>query len=344
MKKLFFSLLAVAAMASCSKSELAERPVVGQDVEILAKSNALSISMRAPFEGTIASDNELTACVLVSTATGSYSTLLNTDKEMVFSDDAANANSEVGFKTTPCFFPADGSKVYLCGFHPLTGWTELVANGPSYYFPLDGKSDLMAAAEQETDKAEALAGTYPTLTFKHLLTQLVIKVKAEDTNAITSWGKITDMYLTKAAGADFKAWAGVVKGQDTATFRADDEGNNLTSLACYSVDADGALTDDAFADTELTVPADDEPVAVAYSLVQPVDTTTEHYTLVVKTENHSDEYPVKITLKNTSDADFTGSTTGYAFEISLNFKASAIQAKATVTKWNEGGKTNVDIE
>ena len=45
MKKLFFSLLAVAAMASCSKSELAERPNIdGGDVEILAKSTALSIS------------------------------------------------------------------------------------------------------------------------------------------------------------------------------------------------------------------------------------------------------------------------------------------------------------
>ena len=67
MKKLFFSLLAVAAMASCSKSELAERPNIdGGDVEILAKSTALSISTRAPFEGsTIDATHNLVAITRV---------------------------------------------------------------------------------------------------------------------------------------------------------------------------------------------------------------------------------------------------------------------------------------
>lgn len=348
MKKLFFSLLAVAAMASCSKSELADRPNIDRDnVEIMASSVAKSIT-RTPYEGSIDTGNELTARVLVSGTQGDYSTLLNTDKKMVFANDAADANSQVGFATTPCFFPADGSKVYLSGFHPFDGWTEIVENGPNYYFAIDGKSDLMAAAEQATDKAEALAGTYPTLTFKHLLTKLVIKVQAEDENAITSWGKITDMYLTKAAGATIKAWAQVKKSEDTATFRADDEGNNLDKLACYGYDATGAPTDTAFATTELTVPDTDAgevaPI-VAYSLVQPVTAAEKHYTLVIKTEKYTTEYPIDLTLyqKGTSDA-FTGDTTGYAFEIALTFKAKAIQAKATVTKWNEGGNTNVDIE
>ncbi len=83
MKQLFFSLLAVAAMASCSKSELAIRPEVIGDVEIMAKSNALSIdadaSSRAPFEGTIdnTNGNSLTAQVLASKTSGNYSTLYN---------------------------------------------------------------------------------------------------------------------------------------------------------------------------------------------------------------------------------------------------------------------------
>lgn len=74
MKKLFFSLLAVAAMASCSKSELAERPNIdGGDVEILAKSTALSISTRAPFEGsTIDATHNLVAKVWATKSKGDY--------------------------------------------------------------------------------------------------------------------------------------------------------------------------------------------------------------------------------------------------------------------------------
>ncbi|MDE6508552.1 MAG: fimbrillin family protein [Alistipes sp.] len=348
MKKLFFSLLAVAAMASCSKSELANRPNIDRDnVEIMASSVAKSIT-RTPYEGNIATDNELTARVLVSETAGDYSTLLNTDYKMVFSDVASNANSQVGFATTPCFFPADGGKVYLSGFHPYDGWTEIVTNGPNYFFAIDGKSDLMAAAEQATDKAEALAGTYPTLTFKHLLTKLVIKVQAEDDNAITSWGKITDMYLTKAASSAIRAWAQVKKSEDTATFRADNDGNNLDKLACYSYDENNKPTDTEFSAIALTVPdteAGEVAPAVAYSMIHPVTATEKHYTLVVKTEKHTEEYPIDLTLYKKGSTDvFTDPTTGYAFEISLTFKAKAIQAKATVTPWAEGGNTNVDIE
>ena len=53
MKKLIFSVLAVAAMASCSKSELVERPVVDGDVAIKLTSEVLTVkqAIKAPFEG-----------------------------------------------------------------------------------------------------------------------------------------------------------------------------------------------------------------------------------------------------------------------------------------------------
>ena len=68
MKKLYVPVLALLTLASCSKSELANRPVVENDmVEIMATSKALTIETRAPFEGQIASNNTLTAVVLGST-------------------------------------------------------------------------------------------------------------------------------------------------------------------------------------------------------------------------------------------------------------------------------------
>ena len=50
MKKLYVPVLALLTLASCSKSELANRPVVENDmVEIMATSKALTIETRAPF-------------------------------------------------------------------------------------------------------------------------------------------------------------------------------------------------------------------------------------------------------------------------------------------------------
>ena len=70
MKKVFLSALAIAAMASCSKTELSNTP--DGSVEIKAKSTALSISTKSPYEGTISSGNPLTAQVLVSKTDGNY--------------------------------------------------------------------------------------------------------------------------------------------------------------------------------------------------------------------------------------------------------------------------------
>ena len=57
------------------------------------------------------------------------------------------------------------------------------------------------------------------------------------------------------------------------------------------------------------------------------------------------EKTVDIDLKGENDTDaFTGNTAGYAFTVTLNFKATEIKATATVTDWKEGGETTVDVE
>ncbi|MCM1249812.1 MAG: fimbrillin family protein [Alistipes sp.] len=363
MKKLFFSLLAVAAMASCSKSELSERPVVcpeASDVEILASSNAKGITTRTPFENPISATNLFTAQVLVSLTSGDYSTLWNdADDQMEFT----NSTDSIGFKTTASYYPADGSTVYLSGFYPSTGWTESPDGKRSYVnYSIDGKTDVMAAKEVSGDKAKAqdedeLA---PKLEFEHLLTQLVVKVEAADSAAYKAWGEITDMYLIKAAGHTTNERAifpqvRVTPGTAATTCRVDDDANYLTSLPCFGIDATDGATDiefgkdasDAAAPVKLPVLEDDEePVAVAYTLVTPVTATEKHYTLVIKTKNHTNEYVIPVTLK-TADATpavFTAATTGYAFDVVLTFSATEILAKATVADWKEGGVTEIPVQ
>ena len=95
MKKLYVPVLALLTLASCSKSELANRPVVENDmVEIMATSKALTIETRAPFEGQIADGNNLTAVVLGSTTSGDYTetTPRYCDGEMTFADNTTAAS------------------------------------------------------------------------------------------------------------------------------------------------------------------------------------------------------------------------------------------------------------
>lgn len=367
MKKLFFSMLAVAAMASCSKSDLIERPTtsVAGDIEILASSNAKGVTTRTPFEGAITSDNKLLAQVLVSQKSNDYTTLWNTEDDQM---EFANSTDSIGFKTTACYYPADGSTVYLCGFYPATGWTKNSSNQQVYV--IDGKTDVMTAKEVSGNKKDAQDKTKvaPKLTFEHLLTQLVVKVEATDSAAYKAWGKITDMYLTNAAGhvgsggVGIKQEVRVTPGTGATVYRADDAtGDALTTLACYGIEKGDSTTNVVFgkdntnaaAPVKLPVPDKDkgeEAVAVAYTLVTPVSATgtpvtEKHYTLVIKTENHTDAKSIDITLK-TNDATpvaFATSTVGYAFDIVLTFSATEIMAKATVTDWKEGGVTEIPV-
>ena len=123
MKKLYVPVLALLTLASCSKSELANRPVVENDmVEIMATSKALTIETRAPFEGSIASNNTLTAVVLGSTTTADYTTTY-CDGEMTFTDDNTTAASFA----TPQYYPVNDDMVYLCALYPTpaTDWQNI---------------------------------------------------------------------------------------------------------------------------------------------------------------------------------------------------------------------------
>jgi len=196
MKKLYVPVLALLTLASCSKSELANRPVVENDmVEIMATSKALTIETRAPFEGQIASDNKLSAVVLASATTADYTTRY-CDGVMEFTDNTTAASFD-----TPQYYPVSDATIYLCALYPtaLADWKD-IATTAKYTF--DGKTDVMAAAEVSGKKSTAMANTVPAFTFNHLLTKLVVKVKAENEAAQNVWGDITGISLVKANNGD----------------------------------------------------------------------------------------------------------------------------------------------
>lgn len=350
MKKLYVPVLALLTLASCSKSELANRPVVENDmVEIMATSKALTIETRAPFEGQIASDNTLTAVVLGSTSTGDYTetTPRYCDGEMTFTDDNTTA---VSF-ATPQYYPVSDATIYLCALYPtaLADWKD-IATTAKYTF--DGKTDVMAAAEVNGKKSTAMAGTVPSFEFKHLLTKLVVKVKAENEAAQNVWGDITGITLVKAMNDAVFDTAEVTLATGAAATGTAFSNPATDGMAFYRIDA-AAYTDNAVDDADNKIALTTTAEEVAYSLVAPItaENGVKHFTLSVDTklgetvttrEVSFDLYKAKVGEED--PAVFSGDTQGKAFEVTLTFKATEIVAKATVTDWVKGGNSEVEIQ
>lgn len=339
MKRLFVSMLAIAAMASCSKNETEPVSDAGADkVEIMAKSVTRSIETKAPFEGTIGNSSSLTARVLVSATSGNYTTTYH-DGQMTFND---NGTTQVGFNTTPAYYPVDGSTLYLCGLYPADENWKNPTTTVDYEF--DGKTDIMAAAEASSSKSQAQAQSYPTLAFNHLLTKLVVKVKAEDQAAIDSWGNITDLVLTQAGGTTPYTKATVT----LATGAAETGTAFSTTKSDFPFYTMTGTTYNEVAFTSQSVALTTDAANLAYSLVAPITATgSNDFKLKIKTQKGLDpalENEVTIGLQQTAGGAFSGDTQGKSFEITLTFKATEIKAKATVTDWVKGGSASAEIQ
>ena len=328
-------MLAVAAMASCAKSELAERPAAAGEVELKLGSTVYGIESRAPFIGTIGNTASLTARVLVSTATGVY-----------FESPGANyvANSTVTFTdeatqqslSPNAYYPANGDAVYLLGLYPANTWT--FNNSTDVTLDFTGNQDIMFATEVSSTKALAQAGNYPVLAFKHQLARYDIKVKG-DSEAAEYWGKIKGMELSGGKnGSVPESQCKVTFADGSVTFDGSDP------IHFYLV-----KNGNDYSDTQVGIGAGDADyitlteteTLAAYAMVAPVTFTNQndYITLKVFTENGKaggEEVKVKLT-------DSTGSpylnvpTTGKVFTITLNFTSTEITPKASVDEWEDNG-------
>ncbi len=339
MRKSMFSLLAVAAMASCTQSDVVEL-VPNEKVEIKLTSSAIAAETvtRAPYEGTIGSGNTLTAKVLASATSQSYTAnALYANDVMEFTD---NGTTAVGF-ATPKYYPADNSALYICGLYPSTGWADPANDECKFTF--NGSQDVMVASEQSSTKDASKGGSYPALTFKHLLTQLVVKAVAENQAAIGAWGNLTDITLTKVGSNDPTSAVTVTLSAGTA----DESSAFATPLTGgMSFWVKGASPEAVFASQTKALTTGGEEVA--YSLVAPLKnaTGTADYTLAVKTANSGTTpvaVPVNLKQKGSNNA-YTASTQGQKFIITLTFKATEIKATATVEDWKEEGGSSEDIQ
>lgn len=196
MKKTFLSLLAVAAMASCTETNVeqitdgAGGGTTWTPVKVAASVNQSGTEAltRTPYEGVIAEDNPFTARVLAyEELTGAAIDWANPGRAVKNADITFTGGGYYGYDE-PYYYPASG-QVYVMGFYPADRW---INDGTDVSF--DGSDDVMLAQKITTNKALADQGTYPRLQFRHRLTALVIKVKGLEER----WGKITGVELIAA--------------------------------------------------------------------------------------------------------------------------------------------------
>ena len=174
MKKFILSILAIAAMASCTKtSEDDVDPNVPVEIKLGGSITALSKAA--------VTTNTFTAQVASSGITNNYTTSLWSGKKK----KKINVNNGSVTFTQTEYYPNDGGTVYMKGFAP-----QATINAGQVAYTISGKEDIMVTSEISGSRTD---NTNKELTFNHLLTQLKFKLVAEDADAITYWGSITSI-------------------------------------------------------------------------------------------------------------------------------------------------------
>lgn len=366
MKKVIL-MLAVAAMASCSKSDVESRP----DLNIKLRSNAVeAVAGTRVYEGQIAAANTLTAKVMASKTSKQYGANLYADGTMTFSDNTTAVSFDTG-ATGSTFYPANGDNVYLFGLYPSDAAWTVENDNSGFTCTIDGKTDIMVAPELTTSKADA-PSSYKQFVFDHILTRLDVSVIAENQAAIDAWGEVTGIELTDVASSSTAytqpnntckvpvTYAGTDISVQAANRPTYSGGTTGVTIPFYYYDAtattvaDQYTTDLVDATNTITLPnADNSESALraAYSVIAPitikslkafklkVTTTMADGTVITKNGVAVDlvDDPNDSIVNN-------GLTAGKYYSITLTFKSTDIKASATVNDWVEGVEGTGDVQ
>lgn len=340
MRYLTVWIITAALLTGCTKQSIEYRDTSA--IPLAAQGRSVEAITRAPIEGALSASNTLKARVVVSATTGDY-TALYADGTMTF-----DGSTTVPTKFDPLSvtgvtnYPASGSTLHFWGLYPDAGWSTPAVTSS---FTFTGKEDVMNASEKTGNKNLAAAGTHPALAFEHLLTLLEIEVVAADAATAATWGELTQITLTGAASGTFPNSVTVSPAVGTAPLFS---GSVATwSTYCYTAATPPTATDTPFSSQSLAIPT--ASAKVAYTMTAPITATgTNDYTLSVTTQPATGSAitaaNIPINLKTTLGAAFTGSTAGKKFTVRLTFRATSLQAIATLTPWSDGGGADVDVD
>lgn len=148
--------IALMVYIGCTGPE-ASGPVTGIPVR-------LALRHLSSVRGTVSELNGETIAFAAGTSPSTYSEIWE-----------SRVNGKEAVPLQSHYYPEDGSRLYLRGYYPMT---EPGSNGVVYR--LDGSQDLLVSDEQSGCLSDMFWQDSKKFTFKHLLTQLNIRVRVEE--------------------------------------------------------------------------------------------------------------------------------------------------------------------
>lgn len=340
MKKSIFYFLPMIALAGCTSSDLTgdqREPVIVGDQEIVLSSGVGEqpvADSRAVINTTLPTAGLDVAIIrldetgdpkdfpgwnMVGTANVLSAHVDATTGQVAFNDGATPPVAK------PQYYLANGNKTRLQGFYPKDG---TVASGVITW-TIDGANDIMVSNYADGDKT-AKFGNAKTLTFEHLLTQIIVKAYGTSQGALDNWGNIKkisikDQNLTcrytlsnGAVGNGFFSGKTGTSHLPIIMKKTDD-----TSLSPdYAADGSGLAFDYDNNKTKATV--------CGYAMFQPAAAGT--VTLIIETaKGGTIEKPITQELEK-----------GYAYNVILKFTTTDIVPEVAISAWKTG--TDIEIE
>lgn len=329
MKKiLILTLCMVALTISCTK----QVQVIDEPLVPISLGGGASIDTKAPVYNSTGFHAQVLGTTDDTTATATYPALYTDQQSTTFNKDvtfAVQVNTDpcVGSYTGPVYYPVQTSTlVYFKGYSPEdqaavnTGDFSVSRSTKTVTFSnITGHQDIMISDQQSGNRSKSDA---VKLKFGHYLSQVIFKVAAENLNsdegaaAIAAWGNVTKLevlsqYASFTVNLQTNAWA--------------TSGNADNTFIAYSNATGQALTTTA---TQLGTASDNNGILM-------VNPTTDDWTIKVYTAKNGNA-GLEVTIPHDLLMQ-------YAHEITLTFKANAIQVSAVVVPWVTGTNYSSDV-
>lgn len=323
MKKIMFSLVAVAAMASCTQSD-----VIGlspdENVEIRVSAgitSAVSSSTRAVVDGMINKDFATDLDVAFVRADQGDNNLYTTYGATALAGTVAHTDETLSFSPAQ-YYLANGKNTKLIGWYPrragvsYTQGTRVVDFGV-----IDGEKDLMATTLYEGSKDTKIQ----SIAFNHLLTQFSIKVYAPDTDAQGLWGTVSSITIT---GKKQKCAITLPEATEAAGVAVAPTFEGADNLDLIKADPATPTTLITYPLTLGVGPTAASAVLAGYAMFAPQAANGE-VELQIETEKGGLQKP-KVTIPA------GGFLPGHAYAITLKFTSAGINPTVSVVNWVDG--------
>lgn len=307
MKNLMISMLAMAAMVSCTSEDILDDqdPVISDGLvpitmtaEIGHLTTKAAIGQEA--DGALSADLGSVQFLRSDKETADW-TNLDTPLTATIKQDG-----KIEFDT-PQYYLKDGSTTHLIGYYPAA--TSI--NSGIVSWTITGKEDIIISDAQSGSKTST---TKLAFTFGHQLTQLQFNVKAPSGETLT--------------GEKLKSVT-VKNLKTTAQFDPDAASDAFT----FTGDATNSLTTESpVTDTDLS----DAGVSGGTLLIEPSATDKDFDIEVVTVDADSKEKTYKGKVK-------IGAAATTSYDVNLTISQQEVSGTATVGKWTSGGPVDDNI-